>query len=76
MSCVSGATIGSLASAGAGSNPEHELYCIVLLLQPAEPQLHRLDVNYRSHAGILDVASALVSVIQDFFPNTVDRSAQ
>jgi hypothetical protein len=42
-------------------------------LQPAEPQLHRLDVNYRSHAGILDVASALVSVIQDFFPNTVDR---
>jgi hypothetical protein len=46
-----------------------------VLLQPAEPQLHRLDINYRSHAGILDVASALVSVIQDFFPNTVDRCA-
>eukprot|EP00878_Enallax_costatus_P024526 GHUV01026178.1.p1 GENE.GHUV01026178.1~~GHUV01026178.1.p1 ORF type:complete len:603 (+),score=181.38 GHUV01026178.1:514-2322(+) len=42
-------------------------------IQVAEPQLHRLDVNYRSHAGILDVANAVVSVMQEYFPLSMDR---
>jgi hypothetical protein len=30
-------------------------------------------VNYRSHAGILDVANAVVSVMEHHFDKTMDR---
>jgi hypothetical protein len=40
-----------------------------------EPELLALDVNYRSHAGILDVANAIVGAMRDFSPLTIDRCA-
>jgi len=38
-----------------------------------EPELDALDVNYRSHAGILDVGNAIVAVMRDLSPLTIDR---
>lgn len=39
----------------------------------SEPELLALDVNYRSHAGILDVGNAIVSVTRHLSPLTIDR---
>lgn len=41
-----------------------------------EPEILQLDVNYRSHAGILDVANAIVGAMRDFSPLTIDRYDQ
>jgi hypothetical protein len=42
-------------------------------LTVSEPALMALDVNYRSHAGILDVGNAIVSVVRQLSPLTIDR---
>lgn len=38
-----------------------------------EPELLALDVNYRSHAGILDVGNSIVGAMRDLSPLTIDR---
>lgn len=38
-----------------------------------EPELLALDVNHRSHAGILDVGNAVVGAMRDLSPLTIDR---
>ncbi|KAG8989209.1 hypothetical protein FRB94_014588, partial [Tulasnella sp. JGI-2019a] len=40
--------------------------------RPVDPAVFELSVNYRSHAGIMDVAAFLVSLINRAFPNTID----
>ncbi|KAG8992644.1 hypothetical protein FRB94_011412 [Tulasnella sp. JGI-2019a] len=40
--------------------------------QPVDPTFFELSVNYRSHAGIVDVAAFLVSLINRAFPNAID----
>ncbi|XP_060580921.1 TPR and ankyrin repeat-containing protein 1-like [Ruditapes philippinarum] len=37
------------------------------------PQLHQLTYNYRSHAGILKLASSILEVLVRFFPESFDR---
>lgn len=37
------------------------------------PEIMHLEVNYRTHSGILDVASAIVDVLRALFPLTIDR---
>lgn len=41
-----------------------------------DPSLLALDVNFRSHAGILDVGNAVVSVMRELSPLTIDRWEQ
>lgn len=36
-------------------------------------RLYQLTHNYRSHAGILSLASSIVNLLQDFFPESFDR---
>lgn len=42
------------------------------LLLP-DPEIKVLDINFRSHAGILDVANAVVGVLRELSPHTIDR---
>ena len=35
--------------------------------------IHQLDINYRSHNGILRMASALIDILVTFFPESIDR---
>ncbi|KAK7486004.1 hypothetical protein BaRGS_00022756 [Batillaria attramentaria] len=37
------------------------------------PRVHQLKFNYRSHRGILNLASAIVDLLVDFFPESFDR---
>ncbi|CAE6448000.1 unnamed protein product [Rhizoctonia solani] len=40
--------------------------------KPIHPTLFHLSVNYRSHGGIVDCASALVELVSALFPNSID----
>ncbi|KAL9962912.1 hypothetical protein ACROYT_G032063 [Oculina patagonica] len=37
------------------------------------PQIKQLVYNYRSHSGILNLASSVVSILQEYFPESVDK---
>jgi ATP-dependent exoDNAse (exonuclease V) beta subunit len=37
------------------------------------PKQFELNVNYRSHNGILQLASSVVDLIRHFFPDSIDR---
>ncbi|CAB4422241.1 unnamed protein product [Rhizophagus irregularis] len=37
------------------------------------PNRFELDINYRSHNGILQLASSVIKLIWDFFPNSIDK---
>ncbi|PKK63431.1 hypothetical protein RhiirC2_855013 [Rhizophagus irregularis] len=37
------------------------------------PNRFELDINYRSHNGILQLASSVIDLIQHFFPNSIDK---
>ena len=39
----------------------------------AKPRMYSLNKNYRSHAGILDVASKVMQLLWRHFPETIDR---
>ncbi|KAL5633836.1 hypothetical protein ACGC1H_005876 [Rhizoctonia solani] len=41
--------------------------------KPIQPELFHLAVNYRSHGGIVDCASALVELVSQLFPNSIDK---
>ncbi|KAK3248344.1 hypothetical protein CYMTET_42187 [Cymbomonas tetramitiformis] len=36
-------------------------------------EIHKLTSNYRTHSGVLDLASLVVEVVQALFPSTIDR---
>ena len=38
-----------------------------------EPKEFELNVNYRSHNGILQIASSVVNLIRTFFPDSIDH---
>lgn len=38
-----------------------------------KPKLFELNINYRSHNGILRLAASIVELIQRFFPNSIDK---
>ena len=40
------------------------------------PELTKLEVNYRTHNGILRCAGEVVNMIHHFFPNAVDKLAK
>ncbi|KAG8753172.1 hypothetical protein FRC11_007661, partial [Ceratobasidium sp. 423] len=40
---------------------------------PIHPTLFHLSVNYRSHGGIVDCASAIVELVSELFPNSIDK---
>jgi hypothetical protein len=40
------------------------------------PEVHQLSVNFRSHGKILDLANAVVSLIEVLFPQTIDKLAK
>ncbi|GBB85844.1 hypothetical protein RclHR1_01230007 [Rhizophagus clarus] len=37
------------------------------------PSRFELDINYRSHNGILQLASSVIDLIRHFFPNSIDH---
>ncbi|POG66195.1 hypothetical protein GLOIN_2v1659127 [Rhizophagus irregularis DAOM 181602=DAOM 197198] len=37
------------------------------------PNRFELDINYRSHNGILQLASSVIDLVQHFFPNSIDK---
>ncbi|CAE7234107.1 unnamed protein product [Rhizoctonia solani] len=41
--------------------------------KPVYPVLFHLSINYRSHGGIVDCASALVELVSRLFPNSIDK---
>ncbi|KAH7337929.1 hypothetical protein B0J17DRAFT_405385 [Rhizoctonia solani] len=41
--------------------------------KPIHPTLFHLSVNYRSHGGIVDCASAIVELVSELFPNSIDK---
>ncbi|KAL7413579.1 hypothetical protein BDY24DRAFT_58944 [Mrakia frigida] len=43
------------------------------LRQAIQPATFQLTTNYRSHGGICDAADALIKVIRDLFPNSIDH---
>ena len=45
----------------------------VRLLFGGRPTLQQLLINYRTHAGILGTANAIVGLLLQLFPNTLDR---
>lgn len=45
------------------------------LLLP-DPEIRVLDINFRSHAGILDVGNAIVGPLRELSPHTIDRWAE
>jgi hypothetical protein len=44
----------------------------VKLRRREESKSFQLTVNYRSHGGIVDCASSIISVITDLFPYSID----
>ncbi|CAG8536872.1 991_t:CDS:10, partial [Racocetra fulgida] len=38
-----------------------------------KPERFELNVNYRSHNGIIALAASVIDLIQSFFPNTIDN---
>ncbi|CAG8530765.1 2253_t:CDS:10 [Ambispora leptoticha] len=38
-----------------------------------KPKKFELNVNYRAHSGILRLASSVIDLISDFFPESIDR---
>ena len=40
------------------------------------PQIMPLVYNYRSHSGILNLASSVVSILQEYFPESFDKLAK
>jgi hypothetical protein len=42
--------------------------------EAAMPALCSLAINYRTHAGIVDCAAAVVELLSKLFPTTLDRS--
>ena len=36
-------------------------------------KLHQLTINFRSHNSILQLANNVVSLIETFFPKTIDK---
>ncbi|CAB4422205.1 unnamed protein product [Rhizophagus irregularis] len=38
-----------------------------------KPKQFHLDINYRSHDGILQLAASVVDLIHHFFPNSIDK---
>ncbi|CAI2175166.1 17482_t:CDS:2 [Funneliformis geosporum] len=43
------------------------------LYNPLKPKQFELNVNYRSHNGILRLASSVIQLIQHFFPDSIDK---
>ncbi|KAG8760240.1 hypothetical protein FRC11_000711 [Ceratobasidium sp. 423] len=41
--------------------------------KPIHPTLFHLSVNYRSHSGIVDCAGAIVELVSELFPNSIDK---
>ena len=41
--------------------------------QVVVPELKKLIWNYRSHSGILNLASSVVSILQEYFPESFDK---
>jgi len=39
---------------------------------PAKPKMFHLSVNYRSHAGIVNCAHAVIELISKYFPYSID----
>src|SRR2546429_5253408 len=37
------------------------------------PKQFELNINYRSHNGILQLASSVIDLIWHFFPNSIDK---
>ena len=37
------------------------------------PPIHELTINYRSHSGILNLAGHVLSILEEHFPNSIDR---
>ena len=51
--------------AGGAKLPQREIVQV--------PKVHHLDVNSRTHNGILTAAAGLVDVIETYFGNTIDH---
>lgn len=50
--------------------------CAALRCRPAVLPHLCLQVNYRTHSGILGVASAVVDVLKTFWPDSIDNLAR
>ena len=37
------------------------------------PQLHELTINFRSHSGILRLATSVIELLKEYFPCSFDR---
>ncbi|KIY72673.1 hypothetical protein CYLTODRAFT_343644, partial [Cylindrobasidium torrendii FP15055 ss-10] len=44
-------------------------------LQDNQPRFFTLDVNYRSHSGIVDCACSVIELIYKLWPNSIDKLA-
>ena len=51
----------------------HDLRYIFSIMDTKVPRIVQLTRNYRSHGKILDLANSVVSLIELFFPKTIDR---
>ncbi|CAG8456098.1 7109_t:CDS:10 [Funneliformis mosseae] len=40
---------------------------------PLKPEKFELKINYRSHRGILQLASSVIHLLKEFFPNSIDK---
>lgn len=40
------------------------------------PPIHELTINYRSHSGILTLAGHILTLLERFFPHSIDRVPQ
>src|SRR5437764_6008036 len=38
-----------------------------------KPKQFKMNINYRSHNGILELASSVIDLISDFFPDSIDK---
>lgn len=43
------------------------------LREAVQPETFELLVNYRSHGGIVDCASSIISLISELFPYSIDE---
>lgn len=43
---------------------------------PVQPVSFQLDVNYRSHAGVVNCAHSIVELITKFWPYSIDSLAR
>ncbi|CAJ0924352.1 22586_t:CDS:10 [Entrophospora sp. SA101] len=41
--------------------------------KPKQPELFEMKINYRSHNGILKLASSVIDLITHFFPDSIDQ---